>query len=67
MSSPIFDLPLRDAAQAAQVTPQTVINWALGGDTDLALKVGGRWRVNAERLSAIIRQPVERAGDGNQA
>jgi hypothetical protein len=42
-----------DAAREADVSHSTILFW-LGKDPSLGRKVGGRWRIDGERLSRII-------------
>ncbi len=46
-------LPTTVAAQEAQVSDRTILNW-LRRDPSLGRRVGGRWRVDADRLQRII-------------
>lgn len=46
-------VPVSVAADEAQVHPRTVLNW-LGRDPSLGRKIGGRWRVDPDRLQRIL-------------
>ena len=41
------------AAQQAQISDSTFLNW-VRRDPTLARKIGGRWRVDADRLQRIL-------------
>jgi hypothetical protein len=44
----------REAAERAQVSEATVINWCLGRYRSLGIRVGGRWRINPRVLGRIL-------------
>ena len=46
-------VPTMTAAHEAQVSHSTVLNW-VRRDPTLARKIGGRWRVDADRLQRIL-------------
>ena len=46
-------VPTTTAAHEAQVSHSTVLNW-VRRDPTLARKIGGRWRVDADRLQRIL-------------
>lgn len=46
-------IPLSQAAKLAGVTRQTMSNWC-NKIPNLGVKVVGRWRVNSERLEALL-------------
>lgn len=46
-------VPVSVAASEAQVHQRTVLNW-LARDPSLGRKIGGRWRVDPDRLQRIL-------------
>lgn len=46
-------LKTTDAAREAGVSHSTILFW-IGKDPSLGRKVGGRWRIDGERLSRIL-------------
>lgn len=46
-------VPVPVAAREAEVTHRTVLNW-IRRDPTLGHKVGGRWRVDPDRLQRIL-------------
>ena len=51
-ASPRISTPKRAAARAG-VTPKTIIEWA--SRYGLGNKVGGRWRIDLDRLETLIK------------
>lgn len=43
----------QNAAREAQVHERTILNW-ISRDPSLGRKIGGRWRVDPDRLQRII-------------
>lgn len=46
-------VPTTTAAQDAEVNERTILNW-VRRDPTLGRKIGGRWRVDPDRLQRIL-------------